>query len=800
MLENKLGEWVISWRWWIILATLLLVIAAGSGGRFIGFSTDYRVFFSEENPELQAFEALQDIYTRNDNVLFAIAPEDGEVFTRETLAAVEEFTTAAWQIPYSLRVESITNYQHTWADGDELIVEDLVQNASSLSDDELARIKDIALSEPLLINRAISPAGHVTGVNVTINLPGKSHEEVPEVVSFVRNMAQELELNHPQLRVYLSGIVLLNNAFNEASQNDMSTLVPLMFLVLIVAMGLLLRSFSGTFSTVLVIGFSMVTAMGLAGWSGILLTPPSASAPTIILTLAVADSIHVLVTLFHEMRRGRSKREAIIESLRINLQPVFLTSVTTAIGFLSLNFSDTPPFHDLGNMVATGVIAAFFYSVLFLPAMIAVLPVRVRAKVNGTYAFMDRFGDFVVTNRNRLFWGMAAVIVVFVVSVPLNSLDDQFVAYFDKRYAFRTDTDYIVDNLSGLYLTEYSLGAGEEGGVSNPAYLRKLEEFADWYRQQPGVLHVFTLTDIMKRLNKNMHGDDPAFYRLPEERDLAAQYLLLYEMSLPYGLDLNNQINLDKSATRFTVTLSNLTTQEMLSMEESAQEWLRANAPVSMQVPGASTTIMFSHITQRNLRSMLGGSSTALVLISLILILALRSVKTGLLSLVPNLTPAAMAFGFWGLAVGRIGMGTSIVAAMTIGIVVDDTVHFLSKYRRARRELGMSAEDAVRYSFHTVGTALWITSLILIAGFFVLTFSGFLMNSQMGVLTAITIAFALAADFLFLPPLLMWVDRPPAGAVAATPATPGMAAIGASLGASKPQAAIVPIYDKENRS
>jgi hypothetical protein len=285
-----------------------------------------------------------------------------------------------------------------------------------------------------------------------------------------------------------------------------------------------------------------------------------------------------------------------------------------------------------------------------------------------------------------------------------------------------------------------------------------VERFADWYRTHPAVLHVNSLTDIMKRLNKNLHGDDPAWYRLPDQRDMAAQYLLLYEMSLPYGLDLNNQIDVGKSATRLVVTVANISSNEMLALEDTAQDWLKRNAPY-MRSDGASPAVMFAHIGQRNIRSMLTGTTVALVLISLVLVIALRSLKIGLVSLIPNLAPAAMAFGLWGVLVGEVGLALSVVTGMTLGIVVDDTVHFLSKYLRARREQHLDSPDAVRYAFSTVGMALGVTSVVLIFGFLVLTLSPFRMNADMGLLTAVTIAFALAADFLFLPPLLMKVDK-----------------------------------------
>jgi predicted RND superfamily exporter protein len=753
------GEWLVRWRYLVLLISVAVVVAAASGAQFLTFKTDYRAFFSSDNPQLRAFEQLQNTYTKSDNVLFVLAPRDGTVFTPETLASVTRLTEACWQIPYSIRVDSISNYQHTEAEGDDLIVSDLIEDPENLGSADLQRIHDIAVNEPLLVNRLISPSGAATGINVTIQLPDQgSGKEVPEITAFARKLVTDVEAENPNLDVYLTGMVIMNNSFPEVSIHDQQTLVPLMFGVVILTLVLLLRSATATLATFLVIVFSIATAMGLTGWMGIALTPPSASSPTIILTLAVADCVHLLVSFLHAMRRGHDKTSAIIDSLRINLQPIFLTSLTTVIGFMSMNFSDAPPFRDLGNIVAVGVTAAFIFSVTFLPALMLMLPVKVKAATSQHAMLVDRFAEFVIARRNLLFWGMGFVVVVLVIFIPRNELNDEFIKYFDKSIDFRNDTEFATTHLTGIYTIDYSLGNGETGGISEPEFLRDVEHFANWYRQQPGVLHVNALTDIMRRLNKNMHGDEPAWYRLPDQRDLAAQYLLLYEMSLPYGLDLNNQIDISKSATRMTVSLESISSNELLGMEKRAQEWLAENAP-HMQSDGASPSVMFAYIGQRNIRSMLTGTSIALVLISLILIFALRSLKIGLVSLIPNLAPAAMGFGLWGLLSGQVGLGLSVVIGMTLGIVVDDTVHFLSKYLRARREQGLDPQGAVRYAFHTVGIALVVTTLVLIAGFMVLAQSAFKLNADMGILTALTIGFALLADFIFLPPLLMKVDK-----------------------------------------
>jgi len=759
-MTKQFAEFVIRFKWLTVLLSIVWVMLMGAGAQYLTFINDYRVFFGDDNPELIAFENIQDTYSRSDNAMLLLVPKDGKVFTRPTLQAVAWLTERAWETPYSTRVESITNYQHTSAVEDDLLVEDLTFEPGKLSDEDLLRIRDIALTEPVLVNRLISPGAQVTGVNINIELPGVDPVvENPEVVVFIRELREEFREKFPDIEVRLTGIVMMNQAFPEAMVYDMSTLFPLMLLIFIVVLYFWVRGFAGTVATFMIIMFSIAGAMGLAGWFGIALTPPSFSAIMIIPTMAIADSVHVLMNYVLAMRHGETKHDAMVDSIRINMQPVFLTSVTTAIGFLSMNFSDAPPFRDLGNIVAMGVMIAFVLSVTFLPAISMILPGRQKVEDTTSSVMMRRFAEFVIAKRTKLLVFMSIACLVLISFVPKNELNDDFVKYFSERIEFRRDADFASKNLSGLYLLNYSLESGEDGGVSEPAFQQKIEEFANWFREQPEIIHVNVISDTFKRLNRSMHGDDDAYYRLPEQRDLAAQYLLLYEMSLPYGLDLNNQLNIDKSATRMVVMLKNMTTNTVLDLEQRARQWLVDNAPKSMQTDGASPTLMFSHIGERNIRSMLFGTTIALILISIILIFALRSFKIGLISLIPNLIPAALAFGVWGIAVGQVGLALSVVTGMTLGIVVDDTVHFLSKYLRARREKNLSSEDAVRYAFNTVGLALVVTSIVLIAGFLVLTFSAFQLNSNMAFMTAVTIVFALLADFLLLPPLLMALDR-----------------------------------------
>lgn len=768
---EKYAQSIINSRWIILILTIITVLAFGAGGQNLRFNNDYRVFFSPDDTRLLAFEDLQNTYTKNDNALIVLAPKNGDVFTPETLAAVEDITTRAWQTPYSIRVDSLANYQHSESVGDDLSVANLYEDAEKIDANGFKRIKNIAINEPLLVHRLVSEKGHVTAINITVELPRQEKDKKTgemvtadptiqgaKIVKSVRKLKAYINQTYPELTVYMSGIVMMNNAFGEAAIYDMTHLLPLTLLLILITVSLLLRSITATFTTLLVILFSVMSAFGLAGWLGIALTSPVMSAPIIIMTLAVADCVHILSTWISEMRKGIEKNAAMKESLRINFMPVFLTSVTTAIGFLSLNFSDAPPFRDLGNVSAMGVMAAFFLSVFFLPALTTVLPSFISQRESRTLTIMNSLSEWVLAHQNKLLIGMGVVAITLVALIPRNELNDVFVEYFDERIEFRTDTDFIVENLTGIYYVDYSIDSKQSGEVSKPEILIQINQFSDWLREQPEVIHVNTITDTFTRLNKNMHGDDPAWKKLPDTRELAAQYLLLYEMSLPYGLDLNNQIDIDKRSTRVSVTMQTLSTQQVLAFEKRVDGWMTKNIP-DIKAVGASPTIMFAHVGMKNIISMLTGTTLALILISLILIVALKSWRYGLLSLIPNLIPAGMAFGIWAVIDGEIGLGLSVVTAMTLGIIVDDTIHFLSKYLRARREQGLNAEDAVRYAFSTVGIALWVTSVALVAGFLVLATSSFKLNSGMGLLTAIVIALALIVDFLLLPPLLIKLDK-----------------------------------------
>ena len=756
---SKFFHLVIRYRWLTIVLSLLIVAALAAGtAHIVTVDVDFRNHFNKDDPHLVELEAMEDLYALSDSALVVIVPSTETIFTREALVAVEQLTEQLWQTPYVVRVDSLANYSHSEGLEDELIVEPLFEDAVSLSDEELQRIQSIALDTSDIAGRFISRDGRLGGLIVSLAIPDSDREAAKiEVVDFLNNLAVEARASNPETEYHLYGELFLNRAVRDAINNDVAVLAPIAFGTMLLVAVIVLRSIWGMIAIVAMLMSVLLSSLGFAGWTGIKLFGESGAALFVLMAIAIAHSVHVIEVMADGMRTGISSRTAAIYSLQLNAWPVFLTSLTTAIGFLSLNFSEMPPFRVMGNIVAFGAMCAFVFSVTLLPALLSVMPMRTRIAPAGKLYFFDHLAKFVVSNSTRLLWAFVILTVVLVVGITRIELNENHLEILDESYEFRRSTDFIVENFSALEPFEYSLSSGRDGGVTDVEFLRNVDTFTQWLRTQPEVSYVVSITDVLKRLNKNLHGDDPNFYVLPEDSELAAQYLLLYEFSLPVGRDLNNVIDVERSKTRLTAVVKGLSIGEKIELDERAKSWLQQNAP-SMATGATGVTIVGAYSVMRNIERMLIGTIVAMSIVSLLLIFVFRSLRFGLISLIPNFVPAIMAMGVWGYAVGQVDVSASVVTAIAFGIIVDDTIHLMTKYLRARAS-GKSPEDSIQPVFRIVGRPLLTTTAIFALGFMVFGTSALSANQTLGVLVGLTVVLALVADLLLFPPLLMALDK-----------------------------------------
>jgi predicted RND superfamily exporter protein len=757
--------WIVNRPWWTILFCLSLTALVALGVPRLGVNSAYEVYFAPDNLEWQSYKAIEQVFGHSDSLLIALAPADGDVFSPDTLDAVRTATDAVWRIPYVSRVDSLTNYHQATTRDDEMVVEPLVP-AGRLSAGELADIRRRALDDSRIAGGLVATDAAVTGIFVDFSFPDTEEKAATRrAAREVQALAAELQSDYPGLRIYLTGLIMLNQALLESIRWELSHLYPAALIVIFAILALFFRGIAAAGVTLAVLVMASGAGFGAAGWTGLTLNTASASAVIVILTLAVADCVHILVSFGNACGNGYGKRRAMLDSLRINARPVLLTSLTTAVGFLGLNFSESPPFRDLGNIAAVGVIAAWLFAMSFLPAATMLLPPP-KARAGGiSRALLSRLAEIVIARRRVLLLGGGVTVVVLASAIPLNRFGDNYMEFFDRPIEFSAHTNFVNHELTGLQLMEYPIEAGGAGEVQNPEFLENLDRLAVWFRAQPEVRRVVSVTDLVKRLNQSMHNGDPEYYRIPESRSLVAQYLLFYEMSLPESNGITDLVNMDKSTVRLGVLLGSIPDQQMVVLDRRAQAWIQEHWAEEKVVAGSGISVMFASIARRNFGSMLKGTGLAFAFIALIMLWMFRSLRMGLLSVVPNLAPMLMGFGVWGLTVGQTGVSTSVVASLTLGIVVDDSIHMLAKYRLARTEKGLSPADAVRDAFAHVGVALLLTTLVLITGFLLLLLSPFIMTAHLGGLTAIIIALALATDFLLLPPLLLAFDRAPSGRI-----------------------------------
>ena len=766
---ERFAEFVVTNRIKVAIVTLLMAFAVFAGIPNLKLDTDGRVFMAADNPDKILLDRFEQEFAKDDNLAIIIVPKDGAVFTPRTLGAIGALTEELWNLPYVRLVNSITRFQNTYADGDMMVVEDLVPDPQDITDNGAAGAKAVALDRIEIRNSLINDDASATAISVIFRLPGVDLvSEIPDIIAESEPLLARYEADYPDITFKATGSVAVSQAFATASQRDGATLTPAMLLAMLVVVGLLLRSATGSLLILILAALSAMVSLGALGWTRVPINSATAVAPLMVITLAVASSVHVLSSIRQTMQETSDRTIWARRALTDHGLGITVAVFTTAIGFLSLNFSISPPFRQLGNMVAGGMMGVWIFTMFLLPGLICWIPIKQHRTDAPVDRIMVALGEFVIRNQKRLLLGIPMVIIAFAAGISQIKLEDDFLRYFDESFETRQATDLYETELGGLNVLEYSVDTGVDNGINSVAYLQKLDALSTFLRDQPDISHIRSLSDTIKRLNMNMNGDDPAFYRIPETDEEASQFLFLYELSLGYGMDLTDQINVDRSSTRISAFVDYATTRQLLALDEKIQLWFDSNAP-ELKSPVTGQTHVYTMISARDVPSMLQGTTLALIFISFVIFLVLRNLKLGLVSLVPNLLPALMGFGLWGYMVGNVTLAVSIVVAMTLGIVVDDTVHFMLKYANARKR-GKSAEDSVRYAFKSVGMALTVTSLGLVIGFVILGQSGFAVNRDMAQLTAITLAFALFVDFLFLPPLLIFLDRMKQMKISTTPA------------------------------
>jgi predicted RND superfamily exporter protein len=758
----RLIRFLLSQRY--LLATLSIVlggaISLGALQTTIDSSDDS--ILSEDDPYRLEVAQVNKDFPPSTSVLFAFMSPEGDVFNMDMLQAMQDLTDRYTDVESAVSVASLINHRLDAVDADIHSRDYLLPELDELTAQDLIKIREIALEDEDLIQSMLSPEGDMALAVIKFQATSEEQETQLRIAKTVIDLRDSLREQYPDQNIYVLGRILFEYDNYNAQVKDTKYLFPIVMLTVLALMYFCLGSLSFALAIAAVSVMSVGLTVGTVGWAQVPFNQISNMGPLVVFMIAMADSIHLASVYLQGLNKSLSKFEALRESLRVNIQPVTLATVTTAMGFLSLNYCASPGIYGFGNVVAIGVVWAFLVTFTLLPALILLLPVKKVPKPLGVRGFINFVARLVANNGTPLFWGSLTLIVVTFAMLPLNKVDFDRFSFIDKDSDFHTVISALAEKIGNDQSLVYSINSGQYYGITEPEFLRKIEEFSLWLEDQPQTSFVTSYTGFLKNRNMAENDNDPAWEVLPEDNLQIIDYLVGYQLVQEIEPQLEPIFNADYSAIRMVVGTSNLSNVQLLDFSEQIEGWITLNMDPAYDVLHGDNSILYARLNKTISLQLMEGFTVSFLLITATLLVGLRSVRYGLLSIIPNLFPATIVFGVWGLLVGELSPYILMLFSISIGLVVDDSVHVLSKYIVARRE-GESPEAAVQYSLDRAGSAITITTLSLAVGTFILVLSNTFYYQNVALLLTPIIITALLLDLLFLPPLLVrfdnWLER-----------------------------------------
>ena len=712
----------------------------------------------EDDPYAAQVEAVEADFPRNRSALFTFIAPDGDIFNREALTAMEALHARFGEVQSAVAVGSLVNYRLNPVDETQYGRQYLLPPVDSLSDDELAQVRDIALADEDLVKTQLARDGDMALAAFKYRPSGEGLAERLDIARSVVALRDRLREDYPGVEIYVLGNDLFELDSYNAQIKDRNNLAPLVALATTVLLWLCLNSLVYALCTLAVSFLAILLTIGTVGWSGFAFNQISNMGPLVVLTIAMAHGIHIIAIYLQGLHEGLTKIDALEHSVRLNLQPVTLATVTTGMGFLSLNYCSSAGIYGFGNAVAIGVFWAYLVTLTLLPALIMWVPTRRIPRPLGVRGMIRRVSALVTQRGNALFWGLSLIIVVCLAMLPLNKVDFDRFEFIDKDSDFHRVITALAEKIGNDQSLVYAIDSGEYYGIANPEFMLEIERFADWLEEQPDVGLVNSYVGMLKTLNEAENDNDEAWHVLPDDNLQVIDYLVGYQLVQEIEPHLEPIFDPEYTTVRVVVGTSNLSNVQLLELNQRIEAWHSNNINPDYRVLHGSNTILYARLNDTISRQLLEGFTVSFLLITLTMLVGLRSVRYGLISIAPNLLPPAVVFGVWGLFVGQLSPYILMLFSISIGLVVDDSVHVLSKYMAARKA-GKNPDEAVRYSLDKAGSAITITTAALAMGTFILVFSNTYYYQNVALMLTPIIVVALLLDVLFLPPLLVKLDN-----------------------------------------
>ncbi len=754
---RKFVDTIIRFRWFIAILIPLLTIMMTYNLKNLEFEGSYRIWFGEESKILRHYDDFRAVFGNDDAVTITFSDKDG-IFTKKALHTIETITNKLWETQYIARVDSITNYQYIHAskeDVDDVLVEDFIEEIDEYSKADLQEKKRIALTQDLILNRIISKDAKTT--MIVARMTPKAGDD-PEVSFNLRNATLEIiqpEIDKHGYKFYLNGGPAINTAFIEIAQGDGGTFTPAVILIALVLLFVVFRKVSSALLSISVVIFTFLIVLSIQVLLGFKLNNFTANIPVFVVAIGVADAMHLIWIYAIARKKGLQNEEAIHYSVKKNFLALFLTSLTTSVGFASLSISAVVPIQTLGIATASAALLAFVLTMLFIPALLAIINPNIKKvssyEENRSHQ-LSRWYVGILLKHSK--WILTISIFIFsLIGIGLfkANVDSNVVKYFKENVPFRVATAYLQENLTGPMSYEIIVDSNKADGIKEPEFLLEVDRFYKaYYAKYPEIRHISSLMDVVKTFNEVMNGKKT----IPNDKNLVAQYLLLYSLSLPQGMEINDKMDIDERLLRVSASVNMSDSSKDLEMIAWAEEWW-SKTPYSAEVNGQ--TVMFAHMQHDVTRTLLESITLAIVMISILMLLIFRNYRMLPLFIIPNILPVVLVIGVMGWISIDIDMGVAVAGAIIIGVAVDDTIHFMVKYIEARKK-GDDLKEALEYVMTYAGSAIIFTSIILSTAFLVFIFSDFNPNYHFGIVTASALIIAVLVDLVALPALLAMID------------------------------------------
>ena len=753
-LTERIAGFCLSRKRVLFLAGLTGSLLLASGVFRLGFDSSLDSLLTRNDPYVEELESLDAEFPQPTEIVFAfLAPEGESVFTRDRLTAIDALRERYLEIPLAGSHSSLLDYfsprnlRHLFA-----------RDFRDYGETELANLARIALADDLLTGNLLSADASLAFTRIRLNAEYADEAQRLDSAREALRLRDELQAEFPEMEILASGEVLLEYSGRQSMLDDLGGLLPFVILACILAICGFFRSVRAGFAILVHTMLTLFCALGTLGLIGFSFNTVTAIAPVIIVVVCVASSVHVISIYRQGLLRGMPEAEAMTFSLMQNIRPVTLAALTTAIGFASLNLSSSPAISDFGSTVAVGIVFSWLLTAALLPSLLIWLVKTGNGSGNGDLLHQAMSRVIAIGRRRdrQLFWFCTAFAAVGISMLPLNETDFNRLDFISDAAGLRDYFDAVGERLDRGPSISYAIDADGPDGAIDPAFLARMESLLDWLGEREEIESTTSVVELLKTVNEIRYNDAEAWL-LPHEPETIENYLTAYRFVQNRDFPLSNFLNRDRSIAAMTINARPMSNQELIDLNALIDARFEQTFPEATLVHG-SGLLVFARMDERVTVELLQGYSLSLGLITLTLIFGLGSVYFGLLSIIPNLLPAAIVFGFWGLLVGTLDPFVMMLFSISIGLVVDDTVHVLTHYLAKRRE-GEIISDAVAHAIRTAGPALTITTLVLTLGTtFLMAASTFYFQQAARLLVPIVVL-ALLLDVFYLPAILRRFDK-----------------------------------------